>query len=686
MLGLAFGSGGWLAWAPAEWNWPAFQVVLVVHLVAGGLSLVLYLFYVIVHLRETEGSVLGFLFPFRLFGGGEDASGSSFGKRLSGHLLHWHTLAAHLTGVAFVIPALLWYPGVIVMAGKSAYAGMSWAHLILSILTAVFWVFHLRRVPMAASGLIRSRMPGASRRLSYYAAGSVVAVMVLTVVLPQQGSTGLAPGKDLPYYSLPWGDDPYFPAEWKTTDGKLIDWRRVPSAEVCGECHKKEFREWVSSIHAVTGPDVIYESTIITNELDSHAGGATATEKIRWCDSCHEPLGILAGGGSPINSVGPNEALEEGASCILCHTAVEARPLAGNGGLTVALNELDRHIDPALIMAAPQQHARSMQAVSSNPMMASSDMCGACHTEIRPPEVNGQSAMHLQDTYDEWRRTSYAREGIQCQNCHMTPDPADYVARLKKGERPERVVSHRFVGNNYLLTDPSLPQTFLRGGPPTGHNTLLTKKEWLEDLGRQQKLILALLQEAADLKAEARPGKDGDSLDLAVTITNSGAGHHLPTGPLDQRYMWLEVKVNDSTGKTVFHSGWFDGEKGYEDPDAVKYLKILYDKDGNHIRNHVLFDVDRLEYTRKPIPAGQSDRIPYTVPLTDAAPDGDLTVEVRLWYRLALQDIVQNIRDKFDAGFHAIIPPVLMEETTVTVPSPRGGQAALNVSPAEVSQ
>ncbi|MCG8427304.1 MAG: cytochrome c family protein, partial [Chromatiales bacterium] len=168
---------------------------------------------------------------------------------------------------------------------------------------------------------------------------SIAAFVLLTLFLPWKKNTGVDVAKDLTNYSMPWtNNSPFYPSEWKIEGDKLIDWRGVPSATFCAECHEKEYKQWASSIHAITGPDVIYENAITVNELGSKHGGELATEKVRWCDGCHEPLGILAGEGTPLPVVGPNEALEEGATCILCHTAVESQPLIGNGALTLKFN------------------------------------------------------------------------------------------------------------------------------------------------------------------------------------------------------------------------------------------------------------------------------------------------------------------------------------------------------------
>ncbi|HID46404.1 MAG TPA: hypothetical protein EYP34_11705 [Chromatiaceae bacterium] len=519
-----------------------------------------------------------------------------------------------------------------------------------------------------------------TRPVLHLAIVSIVSIAVFTVlvfILPWKKNTGIDVVEDLSNYSMPWtNNSPFYPSEWKTEGDKLVDWRGVPSATFCAECHHKEYKEWASSIHAITGPDVIYENAITVNELGSEHGGELAREKVRWCDGCHEPLGILAGEGTPLPVVGPNEALEEGTSCIVCHTAVESRPLVGNAGLTLAINELPRYLDPALIMAAPEEHAKSMQAKTHNSLMGKSEMCGSCHTEIRPTRVNGDFPVHLQETFDEWRLSDYAEEGIQCQDCHMHPDPGAYVEALKRGERPERVVSHRFVGNNYLLTAADMlgaRLAELRGGWVPGKNVFISGKEWLQDLQKQQDLIVKLLKSAADIRIEPKPVVSGDA-EIEVVVTNSGAGHYLPTGPLDQRHMWIEVKATDATGKVVYNNGWFDEEKGVIDPEAILYIKKMYNDDGSENKRHILFDIHSMEYTRHPIRPKESDRVAYHFSLPAQA-KGPIKIEAKLWYRLALQEILKNIAEyqapplSFDIE-NVVIPPILMVETSVDLNLP----------------
>ncbi|MDD5328507.1 MAG: multiheme c-type cytochrome [Sulfuricella sp.] len=477
--------------------------------------------------------------------------------------------------------------------------------------------------------------------------------------------------KDMPFYALPFGANPFAPGELKTTDKALVNWRGVPGSTSCAECHRKEFTEWNTSIHAISDRDLVYDSTVRENTTASHAAREHGDEKGRWCESCHNPLGTLTGAVTPVSSVPEQEALEEGVTCVVCHTATHAEPLAGNGALTSNINGVARHLHPAEIMAAPARHARDMNAARTSPLIGSSALCGACHTEIRPTAVNGSEPMNLQDTYDEWRRSPYAEAGVQCQNCHMARDPAGYIGALKRGEKPPKNISHRIAGNNYLLADSSLPgdlATTLRGGPPAGINRLFSPADYGKELGQTRDQVTALLRAAASLKATLHPAQRGQ-LRLEVAVGNTGAGHALPTGPLDQRHMWLEIEVEDARGQPVFHSGRFDAKTGEVAPDAVMWVKHIFDTEGKKDLRHILFDADRLVYPRKPILAGETDRVAYAVRLPEKS-SPPYRARVRLWYRLAFQEILTNI-DRQDMGKTEgiVIPPVLMQETAASIPA-----------------
>lgn len=651
-LTLFSGLALWLDAGHAVW----LQWLLVMHLACGLLSLLLAAPYVWVHLRDGREPWRALLWPLSLWRAARQGSGWPR-KRLIGHGLLWAFLLANATGLVMA------WPGMTTLLGEPQILPLGSQAWLLAV--------HRWAMPMLllAAGIHLARW---RKRLLTGATVTLVLGLLAAVLLPVPVPLGVDVAKDMPTYSRPFGDNPFEPGAWRTSDDKLLNWRAMPSAQQCASCHHKEFMEWNTSLHSISDKDVIYDSSVQRNVEKTLAASTHGEEKGRWCESCHNPLGTLTGAVTPFPSLQETTALEEGVSCVVCHTSDHARPLEGNGALTSRLNELVRMPHSALLAAAPSRHVKDMQAVREAPEMARSALCGACHTEIRHPNVSGSEPMHFQDTYEEWQRSPWADKGVQCQGCHMANDPAGAIDALAKGQKPPGGVSHRLVGANHLLTMADLPLLdTLRGGAPPGINRLFDQQQWRLALNETSEQSLALLRAAAELKLRWIDGPSGADR-LRVTVTNKGAGHALPTGPLDQRHMWLEVKVMDASGHALLHSGRFDADKGRLDPDAVTWVKEMRDAKGRLDRHHLLFDVTNLHHPRKPIEAGQSQDIDYPVTLPGPTA-GPLVVEVKLWYRLGFQEILENLEEAGMPAVRAVIPPVLMTQATLKGALTRGG-------------
>ena len=470
-------------------------------------------------------------------------------------------------------------------------------------------------------------------------AGTALALLLIKVEAPTEEGVKMT---DIPYYQLPFGLDengnerPFWPSRMTTANGRMSDPVRIPSALECAECHQQEFDEWAPSLHAVAGIDAIYDKTEEVNAGLLRHG----TEQGRFCEGCHAPGELLSGRTNRFVSVAPSDALMEGVSCIACHTAVHADPVAGNGALTLAINSGIDKLSPALILAAPRDHARAFGAVETNDLIAKPEFCGACHTETYDRSMSrAEGDQTVQATFEEWKDSWYAKNDVTCQDCHMAPDPADYVMQLRKGKvaKPERF-SLCFVGANYLMFDTSLGSnlTFLRGGLIRGL-----------DRERQNKLIAAqgeatkrLLRTAARLELRGQ-SKIDKGMHLDIAVQNLGAGHNLPTGVTDQKHMWLEVVVKNAKGETVFHSGGYDALLGATDPDAVAWIEEFLDEDGNRILDHLTFVTAAVTWQRVTIPPRGEDVVGYDIPLPEGE-TGPFTLEARLWYRVALQEMVFN--------------------------------------------
>lgn len=471
---------------------------------------------------------------------------------------------------------------------------------------------------------------------------------------------------DVPYYQMPYGlsedgwERPFWPSRVNTTDGRLGDPQSVPSAAQCVGCHVDEFEEWAASLHAIAGRDAVYDKTIEFNEHFKEA--STGPEQIRFCEGCHEPAEVLLGRTNRVVSTMPSDAETEGLNCVICHSAVHADAEEGNGALTLALNDAIDNLQNAFIMASPRDHARAFGAKATNALITQSKFCGACHQESYDEEVSkSPSRIHVQTTFDEWQDSWYAEKNVTCQDCHMNPDPVGFLDQLKAGEitKPERYV-HTFVGSNYLMLETDLGSNlfFLRGGVVPG----LTGDRYLEIIEKQKQLTHKFLRAAARVEVRKADFNGSGEGELEIAVMNVGAGHNLPTGVSDQKYMWLELEVIDANGTSIYHSGWFDGNKGVTDPDAITWMERFWDEDGNRIMDHLTFNTAAIDFTRPLVPPKGEDVVDYQISLP-AGTVGPLTVKAKLWYRVALQDLIYNV-----VKANIIVPPFLLTETEMTVP------------------
>jgi len=124
-----------------------------------------------------------------------------------------------------------------------------------------------------------------------------------------------------------------------------------------------------------------------------------------------------------------------------------------------------------------------------------------------------------------WKEGPYAEEGVECQDCHMTSGITKFEAnpgRAGSGaQKREHISTHAIVGGNAFITE------------------ILGEEKYKE-------MAVERLKKTANLSIDApQIGQRGDNLSLNISITNSGAGHKIPTGVSEIRQMWLAVSVKD---------------------------------------------------------------------------------------------------------------------------------------------
>lgn len=185
------------------------------------------------------------------------------------------------------------------------------------------------------------------------------------------------------------------PARFSTLEASL-------RPEACGTCHPAQYADWRTSWHAAaTGPGVAGQ---LIEMFESDPASALG------CLGCHGPLAEQAPLARVERRLVPNPVFDaalhrEGLPCAGCHVRGHQRfgPPRRDG---------------TLVSAAPRE-TLPHRGVTRTPAFLSAAFCRGCHQFADDaPALNGKP---LENTYREWEASRFAREGVQCQDCHM-PD------------------------------------------------------------------------------------------------------------------------------------------------------------------------------------------------------------------------------------------------------------------------
>lgn len=174
----------------------------------------------------------------------------------------------------------------------------------------------------------------------------------------------------------------------------------------------------------------------------------------------------------------------------------------------------------------------------------------------------------------------------------------------------------------------------------------------------------ALLEATATLEVIAR--RSGDRLHVTVRVTNSGAGHHIPTdNPLRNMILLVEATGPDGRPLALIDGPTIPPWGGEGDPaegyyaglPGVLYAKVLADFYTGETPTYAYWRQTRLVSDNR-IPALATDETAYSFALPGDA--GAVTVSARLYLRRAFIELM-------DVKGWAT-PDVLMARQTVSAP------------------
>jgi len=325
---------------------------------------------------------------------------------------------------------------------------------------------------------------------------------------------------------------------------------------------------WRGSMMAVAGRDP-YWLAAFEHELAAIPAARATLE--RTCTRCHTPAGVVAaddartplGFDTVTRGTGPVADLaREGVTCTACHQ-ITPTGLGSAGSFTGGF-EIDTgrriygpHAQP---VTGPMQNAVGYTP-THGPHMATSAVCGTCHTVITRALDNAGNAVGPafpeQVPYLEWRNSAFrdeapaGAEAITCQGCHMpSRDANGAVIATALSNRPRNLPlrsplgQHTFAGANAYMLGLLAEESAWVGAAATAAELRAGATE-----------AQATLRRAATVQLDAM-AHTGTTLRFDVRVQNT-AGHRFPTG-YPTRRAWLHVTVRDAAGQVRFESGATD--------------------------------------------------------------------------------------------------------------------------------
>jgi tetratricopeptide (TPR) repeat protein len=431
-----------------------------------------------------------------------------------------------------------------------------------------------------------------------------------------------------------------------------------PDAAYCGHCHQEAYHQWRQALHSNSFRAPFYRASV--NILIRTKG----IEFARHCDSCHNPVGVLAGAlntGSTLD----RSFDRDGLTCATCHSIQSVQTKLGNGGFVMGVpavmvdeqgNRIPGIVPDAEILAHPDRHS---QAVMRN-ILHTPEFCASCHKANLPPQLNSYKWIRAFTAYDEWQNskfsqrnplTFYSADFTSCQGCHMMrqaiklPDP---------GAKNGYLASHRWLAGNtavpfYYGFDEQLDQTieFLKSGKYINVDLFALKAESSGPM-------------LAPLGTKPFTLKPNEMVDAYVIVQNKNIGHSLVPEVRDLYEAWLQFTVKDASGAKIYDSGYLKPD-GMLDERAHSFTNRPVDLTGSFVDNHKVFTIHSMAYDNT-VQAGRSALVRYQFHVPEGA-KSPLTITARVNYRHLRQSYLNNVLGKD----HPAYPVVELSATTRTL-------------------
>lgn len=370
----------------------------------------------------------------------------------------------------------------------------------------------------------------------------------------------------------------------------------TPSSN-CVACHgnydrpNEPYKTWHGSLMGQAGRDPLFFAQMATANQDVANVGY-------FCMRCHVPMSFVTThayqpDGSTLNAVD-----RDGVSCHFCHSMVDPIYRPGfsppqDEAILNAMAQVPEYygnsmfvLDPAGARRGPYTDALTPHEFIPSDFFRRGELCGTCHdvgnvaVTRQPDGTYRYNALNtptpsedlaeqfpLERTYTEWKLSSFANGGVDmggrfggdgatvvstCQDCHM---PRTAAKGCFFGPVRNDLARHDFAGaSSWVLEiiakhyeeDPAVDQVALADG---------------------RAKAISMLQRAASLELAQDCGG------VRVRVINE-SGHKIPTGHIEGRRIWSNVKVFDASDHLLREYGHYDTDTAHLDETSTEVYEM----------------------------------------------------------------------------------------------------------------
>lgn len=476
------------------------------------------------------------------------------------------------------------------------------------------------------------------------------------------------------------------------------------SAIICSFCHgnysevEEPYTRWSATLMAQASRDPIFHAALRVANNDAGAGGES-------CLRCHAPMGWIQGRSEPTDGSALEGADFEGISCSICHRMVDPVYAPGSSpavdqAILSGLTELPYNPHSANYVIDPEDRRRGPFDLNADwggsfpfhqfevsPFHRDSRMCATCHDVSLPhytKQPNGTYAPNAWDTpapsddkytqfpeqrtYSEWLGSLFAAGPVEmggrfggnrtavssCQDCHM-PDTTGQGCAFNPPMRND-LPQHDLAGaNTWVLR--AINHLYDQG------ESGLTDETVDASIARN----IDMLERASDMELSA------DANNLNVRVINY-SGHKLPTGYVEGRRMWVNVKFYNGSNQLLGERGHYDIATATLTENDTKVYQRHHGIDATvaaltglpvglsfHLvaNNVVLFDnrIPPMGFNNSFANMVQSGHIGYTYAdgqywddTMYAVPVGARRADVTLYYQTTSKAYIEFLRDNANSG------------------------------------